>query len=141
MVSWALTNPHSCCSPWSKQAIASALRFLLTPTNSSTRSSQLAAPSPRLLVRSLRASISSRTSISIPLTVMSTSLFPPCPPSTRSTTLLASPDLPAFTSHLGVSGMTTMTAACTTAGKPPMPTIHLHAVRSSPYSLSTQPTT
>lgn len=134
-----LTKPHNCCKPCNKQAIANALLFLLMLNSSSKPSAQPALLSP-LLLRSRLASCSSLTSISMLLTVASTSRTATFPPATFSTTPLASNPLPTMTNHLGVSGITVIMKSCTTAGNPPKPTIHLHAVSGCPYSPNPYPT-
>lgn len=123
--------------------MANALRFLLTPNSSPAESNHAAFPAPLPFPLNLLPSLSSLTSISIPFTTPSTSLprASPFPPSTLSTTPLASPTLPTITNHRGVSGMTAITPPCTTAGSAPSPTIHRHAVAASPNSPSPHPTT
>jgi hypothetical protein len=96
-------------------------------------------PFPRC--RPFTAASSSLTSVSIPFKTPST-IF--CisipPPNTLFSTAFASSSRPTFTSHLGVSGMKSITKHCTAAGTAPSPTIHLHPVSSFPYSTNAQPT-
>jgi hypothetical protein len=67
--------------------------------------------------------ISRSIALSIPFAI---SDAPECLPYTLPRTTLASSVLFALTSHLGVSGKKTSIANCKSAGKAPIPTIHLH---------------
>lgn len=122
-----LTKPQSCCSPCSKQAIVKALRFPGTPNISDQMSlmpdKQEASSFPRMRPRF--ACSSSRTSHSISLIIIGAMFFASRPdPYTFSRTPVASSGLPTLTSHLGLSGITSMTKHCTPAGSAPNPTIH-----------------
>ena len=124
--------------------MANALRFLFTLSSSPSSSTHPAVssplPGPPRIVRSLLASRSSLTSISIAFTIASTS-FPSSPPSTLATTLLACSAFPTITSQRGVSGIQTIITAWNTAGTAPSPTIQRQAVSSPPYSPRSQPMT
>jgi|GEM_PF-4306350 len=136
-----LTNPHSCCRPCNRHAMASALRFLPSLKSACQAPSHFQGPA-RWCALSRRASCSCWASISISLIIMSACCPDAAsPPLTLSITSLAAETLPTLTSQRGVSGIKTTTAACRAAGKAPSPTIHRQPVPSSAYVDSSHPIT